>query len=121
MQYILVFYAIFPVRSPSPSKAMLYSAVFPGMGQFYNGDYVKGVIMTGVSVFLLSSAYVNYRESHKYEKGSSGWEFYRKEAFSFGLYYLGVYLYSIADAYVSAHLYGVKYYFNKSHKNTNDR
>ena len=72
--------------------------------------------MAGLAVFLLSSAYVNYEESKKYERLSPSWNFYRKEAFSYSLYYLGLYLYSIADAYVSAHLYRVDSYFKEGDK-----
>ena len=116
MHILLIFLALPPVKAPSPSKAMLYSAIFPGGGQFYTGSYIKGAVMAGLSFFLLSSAYVNYREAEKYDRASPGWNFYRKEAFSYGLYYLGLYLYSIADAYISAHLYRVDSYFENKQK-----
>ncbi len=109
---VLVLFTFFQVKAPSPRKAMLYSAVFPAGGQFYTHNYIRGVLIAGTEAFLIGSLYVNYKEASKYSPASVEWNFYRKEAFSYGLYFLGVYLYSIADAYVSAHLFKVNRHFN---------
>ncbi len=114
MRILLIIVSFFPVRTkpPDPNKAMLYSAVLPGGGQFYNGNYLKGVAFAGLEIFLLGSSYVNYRESLKYANSSLERDFYMKESFSYALYFLGVYLFSIADAYVSANFYKVDKYFS---------
>ncbi len=114
MSLLLILMTFFPVktRPPDPRKAMLYSAILPAGGQFYNGNYLKGMAFAGLELFLLGSSFVNYRESLKYTQSSMERDFYTKEAFSYGLYFLGVYLFSIADAYVSANFYKVEEYFS---------
>lgn len=118
MGILLILMSLFPVKveSPNPRKAMVYSAILPGGGQFYTGEYAKGLVFAGVELFLLGSAYMNYRESQKFKIHSFERDFYVREAISYSLYFLGVYLFSIADAYVSANLHGVKRYFNKEKK-----
>jgi len=120
MHILLVLVLFFPINNrtkvPDPKKAMLYSAILPAGGQFYNHDYIKGTILGGLEVFLLASSYVNYRESLKYPAVSGYRDFYTRESFSYALYFLGVYLFSIADAYVSANLYNVDRYFKKGLK-----
>ncbi len=126
MYILLVLFSFFPINLNKtgvrdPKKAMVYSAILPAGGQFYNRDYVKGIALGGLEVFLLASACVNYRESLKYPDISEYKDFYARESFSYTLYFLGTYLFSIADAYVSAHFYNVDEYFKKRCKGGYER
>jgi len=49
-------------ESKSVGKAFAYSLLIPGMGQFYNGSKVKGVIFMGIEL-LGWVAWANYRSS----------------------------------------------------------
>lgn len=115
--------SFYPVKTKtiSPKKAMLYSAILPAGGQFYTHNYIKGIVLGGLEIFLGSTAYKNYRNSLKYKTFSANWYFYRQESMSYALYFLGVYLFTITDAYVSANLFNVKYYFKSRNKNEKNR
>jgi TM2 domain-containing membrane protein YozV len=75
----------------SKSTAFLSSVVFPGLGQFYNGQKVKAIIFLGIGGFFYGTAMIPTR----YE-GDSIDRFYRC--------FLGmcVHLLSIIDAPISA-------------------
>jgi hypothetical protein len=51
-----------------PRKALLYSAIFPGSGQFYNKKYWKMPIVYGGFGFLLYIANFYHQENLKYRK-----------------------------------------------------
>ena len=90
-------------RSKDPRGAMLRSALVPGWGQFYNGKWLKGTIIAGVEVGLITNAVV----LHQYMKQAdteSERDFYWDNR-NLSLWWLGAsVLYSMADAYVDAHL-----------------
>jgi len=50
-------------RKRSPATALMLSAMVPGMGQFYNGEIVKGLIIIGVwgicTLWALSSPFLS--------------------------------------------------------------
>ncbi|MDZ7724683.1 MAG: DUF5683 domain-containing protein [candidate division KSB1 bacterium] len=90
-------------RSKDPRGAMLRSAIVPGWGQFYNGKWLKGTIIAGAQVGLITNAVV----LHQYMKqadSESERDFYWDNR-NLSLWWLGAsVLYSMADAYVDAHL-----------------
>ncbi|MGB9824030.1 MAG: hypothetical protein ACPLN0_04695 [Candidatus Hydrothermia bacterium] len=87
-------------RSKSPTKAVLLSCFIPAGGQFYNEKFIKGTIIGGLEVYTGYRALESYLS---YRKNGNTENFGR--ALSFGFYFLGTWLYSMADAYVDAHLY----------------
>ena len=52
--------SIYDFENKSPAKAFVYSLLIPGMGQFYTGSKVKGIIFLGVEV-LGWAAWATYR------------------------------------------------------------
>ena len=91
------------VGGKDPEKAALLSAFLPGGGQFYNEKYLKGVIIASIEGFTgynAISRYVKYKKFGDLQKFS--------ESLSYGFYFLGTWLYSVADAYVDAHLFNFK-------------
>lgn len=101
----------------SPTGAMIRSLVFPGWGQFYNNKKLKALLIFGTEVGLLAnSIYLNqkYQEwNQKYKESEPGYEqsiilanreFYINNRNSSTWWLVGVTLFSIADAFVDAHL-----------------
>ena len=92
------------IKIKSPKTAMIYSAVFPGLGQLYNGKKLKAVIFFGGEFGLLAnSIYLNqqYKKSiFEYDK-----EFYLNNRNLSTWYLVGAVLFSVIDAFVDAHLY----------------
>ncbi|MEO0097898.1 MAG: DUF5683 domain-containing protein [candidate division WOR-3 bacterium] len=80
----------------SPNRALFYSLIFPGAGQFYTKNYLKG------SLFLVAEGTLGYF-IYKAKKNNE------KEKFSDLLWILaGFHIYNMADAYISAHFYRFK-------------
>lgn len=103
MKIFLVFLALSlntVERSKSPTKAVLLSCFIPAGGQFYNEKFLKGTIIGGFEVYTGYHALESYIS---YKKKGNNEDF--GQALSFGFYFLGAWLYSMADAYVDAHLY----------------
>lgn len=75
--------------------AVLRSVVLPGWGQFYNGKRVKGGVIATAEV-ASAVAWVVRRKQIK-ERGIQARNIYLFST-------IGIVLYSIADAYVDAHL-----------------
>lgn len=112
----------------SPIKAGLYSAVLPGLGQYYNKKYWKipivwGAVGTGVGITLWNNKYYNkYRTAYIAELNGQTHEFSdisgitaevlgnvqdkykRQRDYSIAVTGL-VYVLNIIDAVVDAHLY----------------
>lgn len=105
----------------SPWKAVLLSAVLPGLGQFYNESYWKLPIVAVVGgslayyFFHNNSLYLDYRDlyaSSQTAENPYGDERYKRLRESYRdsrdqnlLYFMMFYLVNLADAYVDAHLY----------------
>jgi len=89
--------------SKSPTKAVLFSCFLPAGGQFYNEKYIKGTIIASIELYTGYKTAINYFD---YRKTASPERF--SDALSYGFYFLGTWLYSMADAYVDAHLYNFK-------------
>ncbi|MCS7249607.1 MAG: DUF5683 domain-containing protein [candidate division WOR-3 bacterium] len=80
----------------SPNRALFYSLIFPGAGQFYTKNYLKG------SLFLLAEGSLTYFIFKAYKNNEKG-------KFSDLLWILaGVHIFNMADAYISAHFYRFK-------------
>jgi hypothetical protein len=105
----------------SPGKAMLYSAILPGSGQFYNESYWKVPVVVGFGVYLVynwidnNKLYKDYKDQYSQSitpaqpEGSDALlnyrEFYKDQRDSFTWYILIWYFITLADAYVDASLY----------------
>ncbi|SEQ67954.1 hypothetical protein SAMN04488097_2850 [Epilithonimonas lactis] len=112
----------------SPAKAGLYSAVLPGLGQFYNKKYWKipivwGAVGTGIGIALWNDKqYKRYRNAFVSELNGLPHEFSningvdkivlgnaqdrskRQRDYAIGISAL-IYILNIVDAVVDAHLY----------------
>lgn len=105
----------------NPWKAVLYSALLPGLGQFYNESYWKIPIVAvaggylGYIIVKNHSDFLEYRdlyaESQTPEKPDGDTrlkefrEFYRNQRDQFLLYFLFFYVITAVDAYVDANLF----------------
>lgn len=88
-------------KSKSPVGAAIRSALIPGWGQFYTEEYLKGFLLSCTEISLISEAVIQeYKKRSKTEK-----EKYINRRNRFIIWFLGVKMYSVTDAYVAAHLY----------------
>uniref|UniRef100_A0A7C6A8I0 DUF5683 domain-containing protein n=1 Tax=candidate division WOR-3 bacterium TaxID=2052148 RepID=A0A7C6A8I0_UNCW3 len=94
----------------SPGKAMLLSAILPGAGQFYTENYLKGGIITlawGTLGFLSIREHqkalnaLSVSDTNTYKK-------HRDQRNNFLWWTAAVWVFSLADAYVSSHMYKFK-------------
>lgn len=111
-----------------PWKAVLYSAILPGAGQFYNKSYWKIPVIAGLGGYFVyelvrnNNQYIDYKnlysesQTEKNPSGNANYynlrEFYRDQRDNFIIYSLILYLVNLIDAYVDAQLYD----FNVSDK-----
>ena len=103
----------------SPTKAILYSFLLPGLGQYYVESYWKIPIFTGAFGTL---AYLAVDSHIKYAKYQDEWdamadsdqnkylwdlrkEYFRNIRDKFIFFAAGVYIITAVDAYVGAHLF----------------
>jgi len=120
--------ALAKITKLSPAKAGLYSAVLPGLGQYYNKKYWKiplvwGAVGTGVGIALWNDKqYKRYRNAFVAELNGLPHEFSgingidkivlgnaqdrskRQRDYAIGISAL-IYILNIVDAVVDAHLY----------------
>jgi hypothetical protein len=105
----------------NPWKAVLYSALLPGLGQLYNESYWKIPIVVGIGGYLgyvivtNHSDYLDYRDLYAASQtpenpdGDSRLkefrEFYRNQRDQFLLYFTFFYVITAVDAYVDANLF----------------
>jgi TM2 domain-containing membrane protein YozV len=85
----------------SPTKAALMSAIIPGLGQFYNGRKMKGLILGGLSLASLTYTFIKYSEYRVRGDNRIVSEFLGAVIIN-----LAVWGYTSADAFVDAYLYG---------------
>ncbi len=91
------------ISLPDPTGAMLRSLILPGWGQFYNGKWFKGILIGGAEIGFLTNAIVlnQYLQSAETEIDRN----YYWENRNLSIWLLGAtILYSMADAYVDAHM-----------------
>lgn len=79
-----------PIYEKSPTRAIIFSALFPGGGQIYTENYLKGMIFAGAEGLLL---YWTIKEKDRERKSDLVW------------WSVAFHIFNIADAYVSAHFY----------------
>lgn len=105
----------------SPWKAVAYSAILPGAGQFYNQSYWKIPVIAGLGGYFVyewiknNNEYLDYKtqyQNSQTEKNPSGnpqlqylREFYRDQRDNFIIYSLILYVVNLIDAYVDAELF----------------
>ena len=90
----------------SPKIAALRSFMFPGGGQFYNDQPIKGSILSSAGI---ASAYLYLDFSNKYRRSdnldSSIKKDYLYKRNRYGWWVIIVYIYGLLDAVVEAHLH----------------
>lgn len=112
----------------NPWKAVAYSAILPGAGQFYTGYYWKIPIIAGLGGYFVygwinnNNKYLDYKELYQNSQtpeNPSGnqqlltlREFYSDQRDNFIIYSVILYVANLIDAYVDAQLYD----FNVSDK-----
>ncbi len=93
------------LNKKSPTGALLRSMVFPGWGQWYNGQKIKAAVVFTAESFLIGSAiYLNKKVTDS-EVGSLERDFYRDRRNLTHWLIGGFTLLSMLDAYVDAYLY----------------
>lgn len=109
------------VMTRSPLKAVLYSAVLPGLGQAYNKSYWKIPVIWAFGGYFIyeiannNNKYLDYKDAYLKSQTPSNpagdqrmktlRDFYRDQRDQFYLYSALVYAINIFDAFVDAHLF----------------
>ena len=87
------------LKIKSPAEAAKYALIFPGGGQFYNENYLKGGILIGLEIYSLIK-FNDYRLDVKRDNISSAISKRNKSLWwSFFIYFYG-----FMDAIVESHL-----------------
>jgi hypothetical protein len=90
-------------KTKNPTGAMLRSLILPGWGQFYNGQYLKGVLAVGAETgFIAAAVYWNQRQVG--ETNSEAQLLYKDYRNQMVWWLAGTILLSMLDAYVDASL-----------------
>jgi hypothetical protein len=90
----------------SPSKAVSRALLFPGGGQFYNDQKIKGIFFLGAA---LGAGFLYLENANKY-KSYDGIDMSEKAKYlklrnKYGWWVGFVYIYGLLDAIVEAHLH----------------
>ena len=101
----------------TPSKALLFSAAFPGGGQLYNQAWIKAGVVMGVQGYLIASAVHHDGKIKDYRSKAAHsidpWEAMRykqlqqqyTDSFNNDVWWIGITAaLSMLDAFVDAHL-----------------
>ncbi len=96
------------VEEKSPGKAVLLSFLIPGGGQIYTRNYWKAALIAPAEVAL---GYLSYQEELRTQQAlraqdTSGYIFHRDRRNSYLFWTGAVIAFSMADAYVSAYMFG---------------
>lgn len=98
----------------SPKKAFALSLV-PGLGQVYNGKWIKSALIIGLEVSSFMAWRLNLDRYNNYDSNNFPLRKYRylekrnKYAWWMGI----IYVYSMIDAVVDAHLHSFDHLMNK--------
>lgn len=95
-----------PTRSPG--RAVLFSLLLPGGGQVYTRNYWKAAIIAPAEIGLGALAYKEHLKMKQAlaVQDSAGYDFHRDRRTTFLWWTAGVVVFSMADAYVSAQMFG---------------
>lgn len=97
-----------------PQEAMKKALMFPGGGQFYNGETIKGALLVGIAI---GSAYFYADNAKKYNNysgtDSAIKQDYLEQRNKYGWWIGFVYIYGLLDAIVEAHLHPFKEVMNE--------
>jgi|TARA_B110000263_G_scaffold72545_4_gene63430 hypothetical protein len=90
----------------SPSKAVSRALLFPGGGQFYNDQKIKGIFFLGAA---LGAGFLYLENANKY-KSYDGIDMSEKAKYlklrnKYGWWVGFIYIYGLLDAIVEAHLH----------------
>jgi len=112
--------AVFRMKK-SPWKAVAFSAILPGAGQFYNESYWKIPVIAGLGGYFVyewirnNNSYLDYKEQYinsQTPENPAGnpqlqalRESYRDQRDNFIIYSVILYVVNLIDAYVDAQLY----------------
>ena len=88
-----------------PNIALKKSLIFPGVGQLYNDQKIKGYTLIAAELFSL----YNFNENRKKYKDfnesyGKSQDYYLRERNRFAWIAIGLYFYGILDSVVEAHL-----------------
>ena len=88
-----------------PKIALKKSIIFPGMGQIYNDQKIKGYSLITAEILSLWSFNENRKKYKNYtENDTKSQDYYLRERNRFAWIAIGLYFYGIIDAVVEAHL-----------------
>ena len=88
-----------------PKIAMKRSLIFPGAGQLYNDQKIKGSILIAGELFALWSFNENKNKYDNYDGSEShSRDYYLRKRNRFAWIAVGLYFYGMLDAVVEAHL-----------------
>lgn len=88
----------------SPTVAILRSALIPGLGQLYNRQIFKAILVFGGEAALVGNA-IYYNQLQVRSSTEDEWEFYRNVKSRFLWWLFAVHLLNVIDAYVDASLF----------------
>ena len=98
----------------TPQEAMKRALMFPGGGQFYNGETIKGALLVGITI---GSAYFYADNANNYDNysgtDSAIKQDYLEQRNKYGWWIGFVYIYGLLDAVVEAHLHPFKSVMNE--------
>ena len=94
------------IEVKSPLGAVWRSALVPGWGQWYTGHRWKAALVAGAEVFLMGTAVYEHEQVSPSATKSEA-DRHRDRRGTFVLWSMGALVYSMLDAYVDAHLYGL--------------
>ena len=94
------------LQSKSPQTAAIRSFVFPGGGQYYNGQPIKGAVLSTLGV-ASAVLYMDFSEKYKNSEGvsQSDKKNFLHQRNRYGWWVIIVYIYGLLDAVVEAHLH----------------
>ena len=93
------------IKLKSPTGAVLRSLVFPGWGQWYNGQKLKAFLVLGIEGVLLGNIFY-YQKEANISTTIDEQNFYLDVKNQFIWYLVAAHLLNLIDAYVDANLSG---------------
>lgn len=94
----------------SPGRAMLFSTLLPGAGQYYTENYLKGAVMTAAwgTLGYLAIQENSQAQTALTENDTNTYRTHRDQRNLWLWWTAAVWVFSIADAYVSSNMYKFK-------------